>query len=778
MTKARGGDKNGGGRRLGLPIVNRLACGVANQFDSVAGWVGNVDAFGAVAVRVNGFPGALRGVFESRFVHAKRDVHRVLRRGDERQFPLTNAQKRPRRVLVQNLGAEFFDIERDALRDVAGFERDVIHFKHGGQFARWPRARQTAPIFAIPLGQLAPEHGKVFGAISRRNFPLAGRKFLLATGKLSALPALRSMPTRRPSSSPFVPPPPDFPPSFGAAARARKRRRQRTALRRLAIVSISLLAVGMGAWAWKRRAASASAAFVNSVPRALNPRIARAEKLATPSECDVLVIGGTPSGVAAAISAARAGARVVLAEPRPLLGGDITYAWINQFDVPMKRLHESRWPISYGIFGEFFKSLDLAFPPEKARALMEQKLAELPNIRVLTRAQVAHLNLEDGRLRSVLLHINGKSWLRVSAPAIVDATNDADIAAQAGSAYAIGRQQANADRAMQAAGLFFKLRGVKWDEIRRYTKRFRVVPLAVAIKAKPTILKSADARLRGNQILIHLGGGVGPYAWERGDIIHDYVPHGKDIKVMSINLGRTGKDECVLNTLNILGVNGLSRASRQHARREALEELPFLVAYLKTKMPGLENAELAGAAPELYIRETRHIVGLEPQPEADAETVSATPSPPKTPFFATLSARDVQKPTIFPDRIALCAYSMDLHPYKFHEPSTGTRRWVFTLPLSALLPKRVDGVFVASRSLSATWMAAGAARVIPVTMAAGEAAGLCAAMCAQQSVSPHEFVADPAKIAELQDALRAGGVDVGDNARALALAAKPKIGGG
>ena len=54
-----------------------------------------------------------------------------------------------------------------------------------------------------------------------------------------------------------------------------------------------------------------------------------------------------------------------------------------------------------------------------------------------------------------------------------------------------------------------------------------------------------------------------------------------------------------------------------------------------------DSPDLAGAAPELYIRETRHISGL-----------------------TKLTAEDVKNSTMFPDRIALCAYSMDLHPYK------------------------------------------------------------------------------------------------------------------
>ncbi len=493
--------------------------------------------------------------------------------------------------------------------------------------------------------------------------------------------------------------------------------------------------------AWSRR--EEKTPLVGTLPPP-NPRIAEAERVAVVDNCDVAVLGGTPSGVAAAIAAARAGAKVVLVEPRPLLGGDLTYAWINQFDVPVQGIHSARSDIDYGIFGEFYHKLGLAFAPERARVLVEQKIAAEPNIRVMTSTSIEHLNLDNGRLRSVLLHQNGK-WVRLNAPAWVDASNDGDVAATAGSGFTLGREQANADRAMQSAGLFFRIGPVNWDEVRAYTHKLRRLPLAVALALKPTILKSSDAKLRGDQIVILLGGGVGSYAWERGDIVKGYRPHGPNIEVMSINFGQATRNEVVLNTLNILGVNGLEKESRVAGRKEAVEELKYLVPFLRGRMPGFERAQLLSAAPELYIRETRHISGL-----------------------TTLTTKDVKDSTVFPDRIALCSYSIDLHPYKRGEPPSATHPWVFTMPLSALIPKRVDGLFVASRSLSATWMAAGAARVIPVTMAAGQAAGLCAAMCAQDAISPHDFVADSQKVGELQDALRAKGVNIGDNATELA----------
>ncbi len=565
---------------------------------------------------------------------------------------------------------------------------------------------------------------------------------------------LFSMPSRPSSSSPRpdapnrlpVPPPRTLSPAARARRRALLRRRQ-------AIVAcgLALVALGVGGAAMFTRRARVRVPLVSPLAPA-NARIAAAEKTAKVEICDVAVLGGTPSGVAAALSAARAGAKVVLIEPRPLLGGDMTYAWINQFDVPIKSLHSTRSPVDYGIFGEFYHELGIAFAPERARAVIDQKIKAEPNIRVLTRTSIEHLGLEEGRLTNALLLDQDQKWIRLRASAWVDASNDGDTAAKTGSGFFLGREQANADRAMQAAGLFFKLKNVDWERVREYVTSTKTVDFDHVAARKVGASTSTDVKVKGEKVVLRLGGGSADYAWERGDVVKGYRPHGRNIEVMSINLGRTSQNEAVLNTLNIFGVNGLTKFSRMRARKEAVEELKYLVPFLRARMPGLEKAELAGAAPELYIRETRHISGI-----------------------TKLTAEDVKNPTIFPDRIALCSYSMDLHPYKRDEPVvSGTRRWIFTMPLSALVPLRVDGLFVASRSLSATWMAAGAARVIPVTMAAGQAAGLCAAMCAQEGISPHEFAEDEGKIAELQEALRKAGVDVGDNAAELAEETRAK----
>lgn len=457
-------------------------------------------------------------------------------------------------------------------------------------------------------------------------------------------------------------------------------------------------------------------------------------------ECDVLVVGGTPSGVAAALAAARRGANVVLIEERPHLGGDIVYQMLNMWDVPLRPGSSS--PVVQGIFAEFFDQLGIAFDVDKAMHLFEESVAVEPTLHTFVETRVGRILKEGNRVTGAFLRgVDGKDY-QIKAKTFIDATNDATFAARAGSAYFIGRQKTNPDRAMQSAGLLFSVSGVNWLKAKNYTKGTRLRPLVAAEvrRVKFAIDLKPVATSRGLMVKERLGGGVGNYLWERGNIVKRYQPQGPDIELLSINFGRQDDGTIVLNTLNILGVNGLSASSIASATKEAIAELPHFVAYLRKAMPGFEHAQISEIAPELYIRETRHIQGL---------------------FL--LREQDIKAETRFPDRIALASYPLDSHPYlKGILNPLAPHRYDYTIPLGCLIPSRIDGVFVASRSLSATSAAAGSARVLPITMACGEAAGAAAWLCAQKNITPQTLAVDPNEVAQLQQNLRDWGADIGD----------------
>jgi hypothetical protein len=499
---------------------------------------------------------------------------------------------------------------------------------------------------------------------------------------------------------------------------------------------------------------------------------------------DVLVVGGTPSGVAAALAAARRGARVLIVETRPHLGGDIVYAMLNMFDVPARPNEPS--PV-HGIFAEFFDQLGMSCDIKRAQQLFEDTVRAEPNITWLPRTRIARILKESDRVTGAVLETTGLdvtlratsddagsatsivTQKEVAVHTVVDATNDASFAARAGAGYSLGRENANPDKRMQSAGLLFSVSGVDWNAVRLYVRSRRPMYAGLPSSTRQALATEKAQSRDGNNlevdeddedefafdsaskkeeksassqkiVWLRRGGVHGNYAWERGDIVRNYKPRGSNILFLSINFGRQSNGTVVLNTLNIVGVNGLSGSSQAQGHREAVRELPHFIAYLRRTMPGFANAKLAHVAPELYIRETRHIHG-----------------------HYTLTVSDIRAEHQFFDRVATASYPLDLHPYhKADINPFGPRRYIYTLPLRSLVPRKVNNVFIASRSLSATYSAAGSARVIPITMAAGEAAGAAAWLCAKQNITPHDMIHNSKWIKLLQASLRDWGADIGD----------------
>jgi hypothetical protein len=529
-------------------------------------------------------------------------------------------------------------------------------------------------------------------------------------------------------------------PAFRVVTRRTPRWPAALKLRHLPACLLPLLVLAPAAWL--NRPQSRPLWWPVSLAQWWKPRSANFTPSQQVEQCDVLVVGGTPSGVAAALAAARRGATVILLEPRPKLGGDIVYAMLNMFDVPARPGHAS--PV-HGIFAEWYDQLGMAFDPERARRIFDATLAAEPNIRVLRDTRVLDILKNDGRVTGARVRQHLASATRdrdITARIFIDADDNASFAARAGANCYLGREVANRDKKMQSASLLFSVSGVDWNAVRFYVRGKRPMRSAESTVENTASGKqtSENSRATKNPIWLRLGGIHGNYAWERGDIAKRYVPRSPDAMLLSINFGRQSDGTVVLNTLNLLNVNGLDASSTARAMQTGRAELPRLVNFLRRAMPGFRNARLARIAPELYIRETRHVQG-----------------------FYALKTADIRKEERFFDRVAFASYPLDLHPYvKGQLNPFGPRRYDYTLPLRALVPRDVDNVLVASRSLSATYSAAGSARVIPVTVAAGEAAGAAAWVCVRDAVTPHDLINDSRRMRLVQSSLRALGADIGD----------------
>jgi hypothetical protein len=158
-------------------------------------------------------------------------------------------------------------------------------------------------------------------------------------------------------------------------------------------------------------------------------------------------------------------------------------------------------------------------------------------------------------------------------------------------------------------------------------------------------------------------------------------------------------------------------AAEMEGRRQAFAAAGFLAA----SVPGCEKGRLVALAPQLGIRESRRIRG---------EYI--------------LAGDDLRSARHFPDAIAAGAYPIDIHPAKGAGLSFETlgEDHSYEIPYRCLVPADFDNVLVAGRGISCGHDAHGATRVMPSTMAIGQAAGTAAAMMAQSASSARAIPTD------------------------------------
>ena len=136
---------------------------------------------------------------------------------------------------------------------------------------------------------------------------------------------------------------------------------------------------------------------------------------------------------------------------------------------------------------------------------------------------------------------------------------------------------------------------------------------------------------------------------------------------------------------------------------------------IKKYVPGCENAKLTETASTIGIRESRHVEG-----------------------DYRLEVDDILEGEVPEDSIMVCANSVDIHGRfgpKSNEYLTMRKGEYYGVPYGCLVPKKIENLLVAGRSISASSEAAGAIRVTPPVMAIGQAAGVAAALSIKEQCS-------------------------------------------
>lgn len=428
-------------------------------------------------------------------------------------------------------------------------------------------------------------------------------------------------------------------------------------------------------------------------------------------EVDVAVCGGGPAGIAAALGAARAGARTLLIERYGFLGGAPTASFISMFAPGF--FDGGRFIIG-GVFGEIRQRLlqadalipSLHWEPYHGEALKDAALDMLAEagVEIMLHSLVSGALCEEGHVQACFLETKAGRQA-VEARVFIDATGDADLAYLAGALCQEGR---DSDGLTQPPSLMYMLVGV--DAAEAAAKR--PGGSRTALDGTPYYVAT------GLEAEIRVAMATGELTIPR-DHVSAVFPVPWLPGVFLVNYSRVLDTKCA----DPIGLTQAEISGRQQVR----EGLRFL----QRAVPGFGKARLAVTAPQIGIRETRRIVGE-----------------------YALTGDDISSCRQFSDCIAQGCYGLDIHlPDSVGSVITAVPRGKhYDLPFRALIPRGLDNVLVAGRCISATHEALSATRVQPICIALGHAAGVGAALAAKTNGRPSQTA-----ITDIQYELRCQG---------------------
>ncbi len=378
---------------------------------------------------------------------------------------------------------------------------------------------------------------------------------------------------------------------------------------------------------------------------------------------DVAVIGGGFAGVAAALAAAREGARVIIVEKSNCLGGAAVNCLVNPFMPYSTKINGVTTYLSAGVFERILKKLserkalrERSFLEEELKYILNEMVLEA-NIDLLFHAYICRTQKNGSRICSVTVAtISGE--MTVNADYFIDATGDAQLSYLADCPTALGREQ---DHLCQPMTLCFRIGNVDIEKF------------FASLKEVNDEYKTAQAD------------GVITNPRENILVFKTPVPNALHF-----------------NTTRVVKKNPTAPEDVTQAEVIARRQVYEIYDFIKKHADGLENSFLMMTAMEIGVRESRMIVG-----------------------DYVLTEKDCKECVKFEDAVAACNYDIDIHNpegsgtshYYFKDGE------YYTIPYRSLIPKNVDNMLVAGRCISSDHAAQASYRIMPTVCSIGEAAG-------------------------------------------------------
>ena len=443
------------------------------------------------------------------------------------------------------------------------------------------------------------------------------------------------------------------------------------------------------------------------------------------SSYPVVVVGGGPGGIMAAMACASCGVKTLLVEQGAFLGGTATRSVIGPIspfhyqDEQIIRGFPQRLidrMVSLGGATGHLKCINprgtgsyiCLYDHETYKYAAQEMLLEA-GVEILFHACVQQVIKSGGAVVGVVLGSRFGS-MPIQSQIVIDATGDGDVAVLAGEEYSIG----NAEGKMQPASLMFEMANVDTQALYDY------------------ILKNPQQFTRRSD-LVNVHGGhdqnglsyfvaQGYVSLVRQAVENGTLRFGRD-NIHTITGFHPGWVH--FNSVRLSGYNTLDLWERSAAEKDGRRQMESIAAFMKKKVPGFEHAFIARAGCEIGIRETRHIQGM-----------------------YQLTADDVISGKKFEDAISRGGFAIDSHLEKPMAGSAGVGGiWrdlndCYDIPYRCLIPLRTDGLLLAGRSISGDAEAHASFRTQGVLMGYSQAAGIAAALCIQENCQPRKMKAE------------------------------------
>lgn len=427
-----------------------------------------------------------------------------------------------------------------------------------------------------------------------------------------------------------------------------------------------------------------------------------ARQIPITEETDVLVCGGGPAGIAAAIASARAGARTTLLELHGCLGGVWTaglLSWILDAgdktgimaELIIRLQNRAR---SWGVAGHDPRNSGFAYDPEHMKLVLEQWCVEAGvRLRYHTRIVAAVRDESRPSPRLSLAISESKSGREAwSAKVFIDCTGDGDLAAHAGCKFEIGRPaqgpgSITPDRAgeTQPFSLMCLVDGVDHDATSEFHER------------------------RGR-----------PWAAPKDALLAEFQKAGVTPSYTHPTMFEIYPDLYALMINHEYGYNGLDANQLTTATIHARAEINRLLDALRSLGGCWKNLRMIATANQIGVREGRRIHGR-----------------------YTLTLDDMLRGARFDDAVCRVTFGIDVHSTnKAHdtgiEKSQGKGKTLpYDIPVRSLIAAEVDGLLMAGRCISGDFLAHSSYRVTGNAVAMGQAAGELAARAALENTLPH-----------------------------------------